>query len=149
MVVHADDKLRIAIEDDLCVIRWTDSPDVESFEAITAVTHAATPESPIAILSVADAGGKMPTPDRAHLAAAERMSRGLESATKAVAHVILMDGFAGVTARMFVATLMHLRRSKHPSKVFSTRAEGQAWLSPFVSTRKLASRMDTVFESLC
>ena len=146
--MHADDSLRIAIEDDLCVLRWTDTPDVATFEAITAVTHMATPQSPLTILSVADSSGKVVRLDNLHLAAAVRMSKALEPSTRAVAHVILMDGFVGSTVRMFVATLMHLRRLKHPSKVFGTRAEGQAWLAPFVSTPALASRMDVLFESL-
>ena len=129
MIVHADASLRIAIEEDLCVLRWSDTPEVSSFEAITTVTHMATPQAPLTILSVADSPGKMLRLDKLHLAAVVRMSEALEPSTRAVAHVILMEGFVGSTARMFVATLMHVRRSRHPSKVFGTRAEGQAWLA--------------------
>lgn len=148
MVVHADDKLCIAIEGDLCILRWTDSPGTAQFDTVLATTQRAATRGRLAILNVVDAAGKTPLLGADELAAGIRMSKGFEHVTKAVSHVLLMDGFTGVTVRMFVATLTLVRRSGSPNKVFSTVDEGAAWLKPFVTTPGVGSRIVDVHDSL-
>ena len=148
MVVHSDDKLRIALDGDLCVLRWFDSPGPEQFDTVLATTRRAGERGRLAILSVADGAGKVPRFGADELTAGRRMSEGFATVTKAVSHVILMDGFTGVSVRMFVATLVLLRRSGSPNKVFSTLDDGAAWLAPFVTTPGLSKGILDVYASL-
>lgn len=148
MIVHSEAALAIAVEGDLCILRWMDAPGVQQFDTVLGVTQRAAARGPLAILSVADGVGKLPAFGTEELRAGRRMSEGFQTASKAVSHVLIMEGFAGVTVRMFVATLMLARRSGPTSKVFSTLDEGVAWLGPFVKTPGVAQRIVDVYESM-
>jgi hypothetical protein len=148
-VVFADEKLRIASYEDLLVLRWMDSPGVVHFEAALRTARKAAERGRLGLLSVADAPSKRPHLTVEEAAAGKRMSEGFQNVTKAVAHVILMDGFVGASARMIISTLILVRRSGSPNKVFSTLEEGQRWLAPFLSSPAVADRALEIFASLC
>jgi hypothetical protein len=147
--MFGDDKLRIAQHEDLLVLRWMDSPEVTHFDAALRIARrASAPRGRLAFFNVADAPGKKPHLSAEELAAGKRMSEGFKNVTKAVAHVILMEGFAGASVRMIIATLILVRRSGSPNRVFGSLSEGQRWLTPHVASAAVAARIDDLYDSL-
>lgn len=149
VLVHSDDKLRIALVSDVCVLRWFESPGVQQFDAVLRATQKPAERGRLALLNVADAHGKLPQLSTSEREAAKRMSVGLRYVTKAVAHVVLIDGFVGVAVRMIISTIVMARRSGSPNKIFHSFDEAQRWLTPYVANPKVAAQMEEIYQSLC
>lgn len=145
-LAFSDAVLRVAGDRDLCVVRWADSPGPQHFDAVlAAVRERAQQGQPVSLLNVVDAPGKLPRFDEAVRSAARRMSEGMTPHMRAVAHVILLEGFAGATVRMFVSTLTLLSRSSAPTKVFAELDEGRRWLSEQAGRRDTDGRLAALY----
>ena len=56
-----------------------------------------------------------------------KMVRGSAKCTAASAHIIELDGLAGVASRAFISTLLLVGRSRAPTKVFKDVNEAAPW----------------------
>jgi hypothetical protein len=149
VIVYSEHKLRIAHLEDLLILRWMDSPGVTQFEAALTTARKAAGRERLGLFSVVDAPGKRPHLTADDAAAGKRMSEGFQNVTKAVAHVIRMDGFVGASARMIISTLILVRRSGSPNKVFGQMDDAQTWLAPFLASPSLATRIPEIYDTLC
>ena len=147
-ISYSDDKLRVAVDEQLCVARWTDTPDPNHFGEVLRGAQSAAVGRRAVLFNVVDAPGKLPRFSDEVRRAAQRMSEGLIPITKVTAHVILMDGFTGATVRMFLSTLTLLTRNGAPTKVFSALDEGSRWLSPHLTERATSERIEAAHATL-
>jgi hypothetical protein len=64
-----------------------------------------------------------------------KMVRGSAKCTAASAHIIEIEGLAGVASRAFISTLLLIGRSRAPSKVFKEMREAAPWYVAQLATQ--------------
>lgn len=144
-----DARLRLVVDQGLCVARWLDSPQPHHFPHVTtAMRRAAEETTRAALFNVVDAKGKMPRFDDAVRQSAAKMARDITPVAAATAHVLLLDGFSGAAVRMFLSTLTLLMRSSAPTSVHATVAAGAIWLAERAPAGWTAARIEAVYAAL-
>lgn len=148
---HTDEVLRLAVRDDLCVARWTDTPTPRHFDEIVRAIRAAAKTGDRAILlNVVDAPGKMPRFTDDLRKAGGAMAVAMEPLTAATAHVVLLDGFIGTSVRMFLSTLTLLSRSSGAVSTSARVDDAARWLAEQPRRRRWTStEIVEVYRSLC
>ena len=141
---YTDATLRVVTDRRLCVVRWLDSPRARHFADVTAAfAHAVDKEGGrgVGLFNVVDARGKLPRFNDEIRRAAGDMTRAITPGSAGAAHVILVDGIAGVTVRMFLATLTLLSRGTTPTTVHSSVDAGASWLAGVLAPSPSAAQI--------
>jgi hypothetical protein len=145
---YEDETLRVVTDRRLCVIRWLDSPAARHFGEVTrAFAHAVDHSggAAVGLFNVVDARGKLPRFNDEIRRAAGDMTRAVTPGSAGAAHVILVEGLAGVAVRMFLSTLTLLSRAATPTTIHSTVAEGATWLSRELAGSPTAAQIETAY----
>ncbi len=145
---YADETLRVVTDRRLCVIRWLDSPEARHFAEVTRAFAYAVDKSGkggVGLFNVVDARGKLPRFNDEIRRAAGDMTRAVTPDSAGAAHVILVDGLAGVAVRMFLSTLTLLSRAATPTTIHSSLAEGAAWLGHVLAASPSAAQIEAAY----
>ena len=142
---YRDATLRVAILPRLCVVRWFDSPQLHHFPEIVAAMKAAGEGGGAGLFNVVDGGGKLPSFGGGVREAASEFARELTPLSVGAAHIILVGGLTGTAVRMFLSTLTLLSRSKAPTTIHTSVADGAAWMAKHLGQGMTTAQIDAVF----
>lgn len=128
-VEYADERLRIHGRDGLLLVGWYDAPTLAQVQVLERCGQALADATggPIGMLDLVLAG-KPAFKDEVRAAVASLHARA-SWCGHGVAHVVLLDGFAGVAVRAFFHTVLLLGRPKIRTKVFSDLGIAAEWLA--------------------
>jgi len=132
-IVHEDATLRIGVARNLSVLAWFDAPGLVQIRAMERARQAfvARHHGNVGSLDVVVSGTPRFSDEiRSEVA---RIMRDPRLQGTGTAHVVLVDGLLGTTARTFLSTAILLARPATPHKVFGDLRAAAAWLAPLVS----------------
>jgi hypothetical protein len=116
------------------IAHWTGAPTArqlrrlaEHCEAVSAAHGGA------ALLNLVTAGASSLDADARAQALA--LTRSNAAGNLGVAHVVLLEGLAGVAVRGLFLAILSLSKPRTPTATFGTLEEGVAWLAPYAGAR--------------
>lgn len=134
-VVHQDPTFAVVIDDRVVAAVWKDAPTLAQMRRLRAATDRHKKMFPDggAFVNIVVSG----TPSFSNEVRAEAAKQTSDNDTWgiATAHVVLVDGFAGIAVRSFFSTMTLLGRSKVPTKVFGDLDEATRWIASHLRLR--------------
>lgn len=147
-VVHKDQTFAVVIGGRVVAAVWKDAPTLAQMGRLRAATDRHKKMSPDggALVNIVVSG----TPSFRNEVRVEAAKQTSENDTWgiATAHVVLVDGFAGIAVRSFFSTMTLLGRSKVPTKVFGDLDEATRWVASHLRLRD-ASCTAAVVKATC
>jgi hypothetical protein len=129
VILFEEATVRIGAHQNLLLVAWRDAPTVVQLREFGRIARDFERKKPgrCALWNVV-IGGTPSFNDEVRRQLAELMSE--RFLTLGTAHVILVGGFAGATARALINTAILMSRANYPRRAFDDPRQAALWMSP-------------------
>jgi hypothetical protein len=127
-VLHEDSLLRLTVQKNVAFAVWSGPPTVTQVHALGRAAEKLTSQKAAGVALVSVVSGGVPKFSDGVRDELVRLMKSRENFKLGVAHLVLLDGFAGTTVRAFLGTTILLSRTPAPTRVFGRADDALAWV---------------------